>query len=65
VRLLRYAGLLLCAIVVGKVIMDTAPMEMMYRFIAYLVLGVLLLLGSFAYIYSSRKFTTQDEEKHP
>ena len=65
VRPLRYAGLLLCAVVVGKVLVDTKDMEMLYRFIAYLVLGVLLLLGSFAYIYSSRKFTIKETENRP
>ena len=65
VRPLRYAGLVLCAIVVGKVVMDTAHMQMLYRFIAYLILSVLLLLGSFAYIYSSRKFSTRETEKLP
>lgn len=63
VRPLRYTGLALCAVVVGKVLLDTAHMQMLYRFIAYLILGVLLLLGSFAYIYSSRTFTTRETEK--
>jgi uncharacterized membrane protein len=57
-RALRYAGLALCAIVVGKVfLVDLAHMPTIYKIIALLALGLLLLFGSFAYIYSSRKFT--------
>lgn len=67
VRPLRYAGLLLIAVVIGKiVVVDLSNMPSLYRVIAFFVLGVLLLLGSFAYIYSSRKFTENPtEEKKP
>jgi hypothetical protein len=63
VRPLRYVGLLLIAIVVGKIfLVDLSGMPSLYRVIAFLVLGLLLLLGSFAYIYSNRKFTKQENE---
>jgi uncharacterized membrane protein len=57
VRALRYIGLVLFCIVVGKVfLVDLSDMEMIYRVIAFMVVGVALMLGAFAYIYSSRKF---------
>jgi uncharacterized membrane protein len=55
---LRYIGLILFCIVVAKVfLVDLKQMEMIYRVIAFIVVGIFLLLGSFAYIRSSRKFT--------
>jgi len=65
VRPLRYTGLVLCALVVAKVLVDTKDMDILYRFIAYLVLGVLLLLGAFAYVYSNRKFAIKEPENRP
>lgn len=57
VRALRYIGLVLFCIVVGKVfLVDLSDMEMIYRVIAFMVVGVALMLGAFAYIHSSRKF---------
>lgn len=54
---LRYIGLVLFAIVAGKVfLVDLAHMKVIYRVIAFMIVGITLLLGSFAYIYSSRKF---------
>ncbi|MBN1551530.1 DUF2339 domain-containing protein [bacterium] len=53
----RYAGLVLFAIVALKIsLVDLAKMAMIYRVIAFMVVGVMLLLGSFAYIYSNKKF---------
>ena len=61
VRPLRYLGLILFAVVVGKVfLVDLKDMEMIYRVIAFLVVGVILLMGSFAYIYSDRKFIREE-----
>lgn len=55
---LRYIGLILFCIVVGKVfLVDLEHMEMIYRVIAFIAVSIFLLLGSFAYIRSSRKFT--------
>jgi uncharacterized membrane protein len=56
-RLSRYAGLLLFVVVVGKVfVVDLAGMAMIYRMVAFVVLGAALLLGSFAYIRFAGRF---------
>jgi hypothetical protein len=58
VTLLRYLGLILFAVVAGKIFLwDLRQMVMIYRVIAFLLIGIFLLLGSFAYIRCSRKFT--------
>ncbi len=57
VRLLRYIGLILFAVVTAKVFfVDLAHMPVIYKALAALVVGALLLLGSFAYLYASRQF---------
>jgi uncharacterized membrane protein len=57
IRGLRYLGLALFCIVVGKVFLhDLADLDKIYRVIAFLVVGVVMLLGSFAYIHASGKF---------
>jgi len=54
---LRYLGLALFAVVAGKVfLVDLAGTEMIYRVVAFMVVGVILLLGAFAYLYSGKKF---------
>ena len=54
---LRYVGLALFAVVAGKVfLVDMSHMEMIYRVVAFVVVGVFLLLGAFAYLYSGKKF---------
>jgi uncharacterized membrane protein len=59
---LRYIGLGLFAIVVGKVFLsDLSDMKVIYRVIALMASGVILLLGSFAYIYSNKKFIRSDQ----
>jgi uncharacterized membrane protein len=56
-RALRYLGLALFAVVAAKVLLfDLAGMEVIYRVIAFMVIGLILMFGSFAYIRSSRKF---------
>lgn len=61
VRPIRYAGLLLFAIVIAKVFFaDLRGMPSVYRVIAFMAVGALLLLGSFAYLRASRKFTDQE-----
>ncbi len=66
VKLLRYFGLALFAVVIGKVfLVDLEHMPVIYRVLAFFVVGIALLLGSFAYLYSSRKFkrkTDNDQE---
>jgi uncharacterized membrane protein len=58
VRPIRYVGLALFTVVVGKVFfLDLAGMPAIYRVLAFMVLGILLLLGSFAYLRSSKRFS--------
>ncbi len=64
VRPLRFAGLLLFAVVGFKVMVrDLAHMEMVYKVIAFMVIGAALLIGSFVYIRFSRRFITGAEEQ--
>jgi len=56
-RPLRYAGLVLFVVVVGKVfLVDLSDMEIIHRVIAFMIVGLALLLGSFAYIFAGKKF---------
>ena len=57
VKPLRYTGLLLVAIVVGKIfLVDLGKMSVIYKALALVVVSVFFLLGSFAYIRSDRIF---------
>jgi uncharacterized membrane protein len=57
----RYSGLLLFIIVVGKVfLLDLSDMETIYRVVAFMIVGILLLGGSFAYIKADKKFISED-----
>jgi uncharacterized membrane protein len=50
-RVLRYLGLMLFGIVAWKVFfVDMSQLDSLYRIIAFLILGVLLLVGSFVYL---------------
>ena len=50
-RALRYIGLGLFTIVAGKVFfVDLSQLDQIYRIVAFLVLGILLLVGSFIYL---------------
>ncbi|MCK4423045.1 MAG: DUF2339 domain-containing protein, partial [Candidatus Omnitrophica bacterium] len=54
---LRYSGLCLFAVVAGKVFLsDLQNLAIIYRVIAFLVVGVFLLLGAFSYMYAGSKF---------
>jgi len=60
---LRYVGLILFAVVVGKIfLVDLSKLDVIYRVIAFMAVGVFLLLGSFAYIRSSRMFLSHVED---
>ncbi len=51
VRTLRYVGLALFGIVVWKVMFsDLAQLDQLYRIVAFIVLGILVLSGSFVYL---------------
>jgi uncharacterized membrane protein len=61
-RPLRLAGLGLFAVVAWKVFfVDLARLEQIYRIVAFIVLGVLVLSGSFAYMRYRRVLTTRPE----
>jgi uncharacterized membrane protein len=50
-KMLRYLGLALFAIVAGKVFFsDLSRLDQFYRIIAFIVLGILVLSGSFVYL---------------
>lgn len=58
VRSLRYLGLMLFGIVAWKVFfVDLRELDQLYRIVAFLILGVLLLAGSFIYLKYRDSFT--------
>jgi uncharacterized membrane protein len=65
----RYLGLALFVIVSGKVFfVDLAQLDQFYRIIAFVLLGVLLLCGSFIYLKYRDKFKlpgTEPQEEAP
>lgn len=63
VRPLRYAGLTLFTIVILKVFFrDLAELDQFYRIIAFIVLGVVVLAGSFIYLKYKETFTVKPAE---
>ena len=57
VRGLRYAGLALFAVAVGKVfLVDLEGLESIYRIIAFIVLGVVLFLAALLYLRNRARF---------
>ena len=57
-RPIRYAGLALFAAVVAKVFLfDLAHMPALYRVLAVMAVGILLLVGAYAYLSASKRFT--------
>lgn len=62
-RPMRYTGLALFVIVTGKVFFfDLARLDQLYRIVAFIILGVLVLCGSFLYLQARHKFETQSDE---
>jgi len=62
IRGLRYTGLVLFAIVAAKVfLVDLARLDQIYRIVAFIVLGILVLSGSFLYLQYRQTFATTDE----
>ena len=58
---LRFIGLMLIIVVVVKVtFIDLREMEIIVKVIALMAVGVILLLGSFAYIHSNKKFERKE-----
>jgi uncharacterized membrane protein len=59
-RSLRYTALGLFSVVVWKVFFsDLAELEPIYRIVAFMILGVLILSGSFIYLKYQSAFTTK------
>ena len=69
VKPLRYVGLALFAVVTWKVFfIDLAKLDQLYRIVAFIVLGVLVLCGSFLYLRSRQTFATKvdrADDKNP
>ena len=64
VRALRYAGLALFAIVSLKVFfVDLANVEKVYRIIAFILLGIILMCGSLVYMRCRQAFHLKDDEE--
>ena len=62
VRGLRYAGLALFAVVVGKVFFfDLDGLESLYRIIAFIVLGIVLFLAALLYLRARARFQAPPE----
>ena len=66
VRSLRFMGLALSTIVILKVFLsDFAGMPAMFRMIAFFVIGLVMLFGSFAYIRANRHTEKSNEKPIP
>ena len=64
IRTMRLVGLTLFAIVAGKVfIVDLARLDQIYRVVAFIVLGILVLGGSFVYLKYRHTFATDEESE--
>ncbi len=62
IRTLRFLGLGLFVVVAGKVFLhDLNHMPMIFRVIAFFVIGVALMLGAFAYIFAGKKFEIEGD----
>ena len=62
IKLLRYLGLALFAVVVWKVFfVDLSQLDQFYRIIAFIVLGILVLCGSFVYLKYRETFATESK----
>jgi uncharacterized membrane protein len=60
---LRLVGLGLFAIVSGKVFLhDLASLDTFWRIVAFIILGLLLIAGSFVYLKYREKFTVRAGE---
>ena len=63
-RGLRFIGLGMFVVVVLKVfVVDLQDMPLSYRVVALVVVGVLMMIGSFIYVFSSGKFTIAEPEE--
>ena len=62
--LMRGLGLVLMGIVIFKVfLIDLADLDQLFRIIAFIVLGVVILLGSFLYLKYRHRFLMEEESE--
>jgi uncharacterized membrane protein len=62
IKPLRLTGLILFTVVAGKVFFfDLASLDQIYRVVAFILLGILVLSGSFIYLKYRSVFATEDE----
>lgn len=65
IRTLRYVGLALFAIVAWKLFfVDLRQLDQLYRIVAFILLGILVLSGSFVYLKYRERFSLQPPEEH-
>ncbi len=61
---LRYSGLVLFTVVAFKIFfVDLDQLEQLYRIIAFILLGILILAGSFVYLQYRQSFTNENDEE--
>ncbi len=64
VRAIRYAGLVLFAVVAGKVLLsDLERLDQLYRIVAFIILGMLVLSGAFVYLKYRPALTAAETEE--
>ena len=62
-KITRYLGLTLFVVVAWKVFfVDLATLDQIYRIVAFIVLGIMVLGGSFAYLKFQDQFAIEEDE---
>ena len=62
-KALRYLGLVLFAVTIGKVfLVDLAGADVLYRLVAFLALGAILLAAAYAYLRKRDTFQSDSEK---
>jgi len=65
-KITRYLGLSLFGVVAWKIFfVDLATLDQIYRIVAFIVLGIMVLAGSFAYLKFQDRFAIEDEPATP
>jgi uncharacterized membrane protein len=67
-RVLRWLGLILMGVTIGKIfLVDLSDLEQLQRIIAFIILGVVVLISSFLYLKYRHRFVTfeDDDEEEP
>ncbi|MDF1656678.1 MAG: DUF2339 domain-containing protein [Verrucomicrobiales bacterium] len=64
--IMRGLGLILMGVVIVKVFfVDLAGLDQLYRIIAFIVLGIVILLGSFLYLKYRHRFLMEEVDSNP